>query len=300
LNKENPLEKIIVAPQIVIYSNLIKNCDKFLNIIDNENKKSPLWPEWKDWYDQGKFMSQIFSSNDLVINEFDDSDRQIEKLFLQNIFESFNFIKEDYFKDYEGKKGNWPDYINQWEKIKESDKDSLRIDVYKYDDIYNEKDDLNDLLLQYHVDEMPELANKNIDHKIITLTIYPNDNYNGGEICFYDEFSNKAYEYKPKAGDITIFPSAAPFYHAVKHFNNGPRYFMRIFIYNLFENEKNWIKNNKLDFNKFEKDQEEKINIFVKKYGNMITVVEPEQEVKEIFGKAVFLNEKTKVIGKNK
>jgi hypothetical protein len=294
---KNFFKKITVAPQIVIYSNLIKNCDKFLNIIDNKNKKSPLWPEWKQWYDQGKFMSQIFLKNDLVINEFDDANTQIEKLFLQNIFEAFNFIKEDYFKDYEGKKGNWPEYINQWEKIKESDKDSLRIDVYKYDDIYNEKDDLNDLLLQYHVDEMPELANKNIDHKIITLTIYPNDNYNGGEICFYDELSNKAYQYKPKAGDITIFPSAAPFYHAVKHFNNGSRYFMRIFIYNLFEDEKNWIKNNKLDFNKFEKDQEEKIDIFVKKYGNMITVVEPEQEVKEIFGKAVFLNEKTKVVG---
>ena len=296
MNKYDLTKKIIVAPQIVIYSNLIKNCDKFLNIIDNKDKKSLLWPEWKQWYQQGKFMSQVFSKNKLIINEFDNKDLQLEKEFLQNIIEAFNFVKEDYFKDYANKKGNWPSYLNEWEKIKQFNKDFISIDIYKYDDNYVEKDDLNNLMLQYHVDEIPELANKNINHKLITLTIYPNDNYNGGEICFYDEISNKAYEYKPKAGDITIFPSAAPFYHGVKYFNGASRYFMRIFIFNENEKEKDY----KLDFNQFQKEHEEKINIFAKKYGNMITVIEPGQESKEIFGRPVFLNEKIEVIGKNK
>jgi hypothetical protein len=62
------------------------------------------------------------------------------------------------------------------------------------------------------------------------MNYYLNDNYSGGEICAYDSISDKSYQYKPKPGDVVVMPSTAPFYHAVKSFDEADRYFLRTFI----------------------------------------------------------------------
>jgi hypothetical protein len=284
--------KIVVAPQIVIYKEILNNCKDFIDIVDSSSREESLWGEWNDWYDQGKYMSQEFKISELDIKLDDKENIKKEKSFLQDLFKIYHFIKDDYLNEYSDEKGNWPSYITRWDKIKKSGDYKVGLDIYKYNMSYKDKADIpNELMLQYHVDEMPEGAHEKYDHKAITITIYPNDDYDGGEICFYDEVSNKAYKYKPKAGDITVFPSAAPFYHGVMPFAGADRYFLRIFISYSLEGDEDWIKNNKSDSNSFIKEQQDKIDKFVSKYGNMITLSFPGDNPKNIFGKVVQLDE---------
>ncbi len=63
--------------------------------------------------------------------------------------------------------------------------------------------------------------------QIITYTIYLNDDYEGGEIDFVDEENKKVFVYKPKKGDITVFPSGRPFWHGARSVKSQPN---KIFI----------------------------------------------------------------------
>lgn len=70
-------------------------------------------------------------------------------------------------------------------------------------------------------------------HKFeITSTLYLNDDYDQGEICFLiteKDGSDIRFSYKPKAGDMMIFPSRPPYFHAVKRAFNTNRYIARGF-----------------------------------------------------------------------
>lgn len=73
----------------------------------------------------------------------------------------------------------------------------------------------------------------------ITGVLYPNDDYEGGEIFFRkfsDTWDDKTFEkpefeltYKPKAGDLVIFPSTHPFYHGVMNVKKSPKYIYRLY-----------------------------------------------------------------------
>jgi hypothetical protein len=70
-------------------------------------------------------------------------------------------------------------------------------------------------------------------HKFeITSTLYLNDDYDQGEICFLiteEDGSDTRFSYKPKAGEMMIFPARAPYFHAVKRAFNMNRYIARAF-----------------------------------------------------------------------
>jgi hypothetical protein len=82
-----------------------------------------------------------------------------------------------------------------------------------------------------------------------TVTMYLNEDYDGGEIDFRI-FHGRETEmrvsggemiptteqeeipkvvYRPQAGDIIIFPSRVPFYHGVRRVSTGTKYFARMF-----------------------------------------------------------------------
>ena len=64
------------------------------------------------------------------------------------------------------------------------------------------------------------------NHSRVSLLYYLNDNYEGGEIEF-DSFNIK---YKPKAGDILIFPSSFIYRHRVLAITSGTRYAIADFM----------------------------------------------------------------------
>jgi hypothetical protein len=69
----------------------------------------------------------------------------------------------------------------------------------------------------YFKNHMDDCASHN---RTVSAIVYFNDNYEGGEI----EFPNFDVIYKPKAGDILVFPSIFTYNHNVKEITSGTRY----------------------------------------------------------------------------
>ncbi len=56
--------------------------------------------------------------------------------------------------------------------------------------------------------------------RVVSILVYLNDNYEGGEL----EFPLFDFKYKPKAGDIVIFPSNYTFSHIAHPVTSGTKY----------------------------------------------------------------------------
>lgn len=66
-----------------------------------------------------------------------------------------------------------------------------------------------------HNDWSPKHSNR-----VVSLVVYLNDDYSGGQL----EFPNIGYTYRPRAGDIVIFPSNHTFAHRSKPITKGTKY----------------------------------------------------------------------------
>ena len=78
-----------------------------------------------------------------------------------------------------------------------------------------------------HVDDYDDGENPNI-----SVVLYLNDNYIGGEL----HFPEQGVTIKPEAGSIVVFPSTAPYYHESLPVQSGTKYMSPGF----------WRKNNKV------------------------------------------------------
>ena len=97
----------------------------------------------------------------------------------------------------------------------------------------------NNMTMQYHTDYLISERAMPGDKFFLTCTTYINDDYDGGDICFY--INGTFINHKPKAGDILIFPSALPYYHGVKTVKNGNKFFVRNFITYPFDGTREWL-----------------------------------------------------------
>lgn len=94
----------------------------------------------------------------------------------------------------------------------------------------------------WHTDRPRGLDSSPGPKSILTVTIYLNDDYEGGEVAFLKEGDDEVIVYKPKAGDIVIFPSCEPFHHAAMPItSNSPKYFIRHFLTWSYEGSQEWI-----------------------------------------------------------
>jgi hypothetical protein len=282
-------KKITVIPQITIYQNILKDCDSIINFLKKDYDAGSAFSSWNNWYHQGQIKTSQFNKLHLNVNDQDSELLKEEKNILNNIKEVYDFVKNDYLNEYENNKGVWPSYVKSWEQVRE-EPPYIDLNIYKY--AFEEGKEINpdQLAMQYHYDEMPtdEFANK--EHCLITITFYINDDYEGGEICFYDESLNQAYKYKPKAGDVTIFPSGQPFYHGVSEYLNADRYFMRTFILYKSEGTKEWNEKYNLYGEKFLNKENEKRQKFIEDAKHNITLSFPKQKAPDkIYGKLVKL-----------
>jgi predicted 2-oxoglutarate/Fe(II)-dependent dioxygenase YbiX len=103
--------------------------------------------------------------------------------------------------------------------------------------------------LPFHTDYYYPTAHKSGTKPEITVTMYFNDDYEGGDIefrVFEKQYTHmriegntmidmdtkqviEGFNYKPQAGDIIIFPSKLPFYHGVKKVTKGQKLLARTF-----------------------------------------------------------------------
>lgn len=229
------IEKLVVAPQIVIYKNIFKHSQELINLLETDQEGS-LFSKWRSWYEQGIRKDALYSSYD-YIDENSSSVAKFEKEYLKEIADALKFINEDYFTQFGKDNGIWPEYINDWSQVSKYNGPNY-IDYFKY--TVHENSNLLDraMMMDYHVDEFIIEGQLKTRRLMATINFYLNDGYDGGEICMYDSVSDKNYIYKPRPGDAVIMPSTYPFYHAVKSYKNDNRYFLRSFFeYNVKDAE---------------------------------------------------------------
>jgi hypothetical protein len=221
------VEKIVIAPQIVVYKNIFKFSQELIDLLEEDSPESILDP-WRDWYQQGIRKGMRFDS-EVDLNSGSDLSIK-EKKYLKEIYDITNFINKDYFNDFK-ENGIWPDFILDWDKLN-SIEDKIYIDYFKYENSKQQKlvRPEGKLMMDYHIDELPIPNEIKMRRHVATINFYLNSNYSGGDICVYDDVSKKSYRYKPMVGDAVIMPSTEPFYHGVKKYFDADRYFARTFL----------------------------------------------------------------------
>lgn len=241
-----------------IFKNAIKNSKHFIEYFE-ENKK------WEDWPMFGK---------QAICYDFPGAD-----------FESFPTHTEwsQALKVAEDGHANlyFEDQINElfYQTTKlyaESNKLSLDNWSYKSWAVakYNETSSDGHAMM-HHTDYQREYAYDPGYKFGITAIFYLNDDYEGGEIAFkFLEDSDLSIVkeecvYKPNAGDIIVFTSGHPNYHAVNSVKNGQKYMLRIYWRYYYPGHPLWNRlREKYGSDVWKKMEEERVKISANK-GNV-------------------------------
>lgn len=219
--------KLIVAPQIVIYKNIFDDSKNLINFVNSENC---IFGEWNNWFKQGYRKGP----DEEYFPKIDNTDMPMQikqKILIKKFFDIAKFIRKDYFTDYNQFNSIWPNFIKDWDKVL-IEPEGYDFDIFKwsFDKVSQVDLNIDNIMMPYHVDDWDREGNLSYKKNIVTINVYLNDDYEGGEICAYDLNTNKSYTYKPSPGDAVVMPSHSPFYHAVKYFKEDDRYFMRTFF----------------------------------------------------------------------
>jgi hypothetical protein len=100
--------------------------------------------------------------------------------------------------------------------------------------------------MPYHTDTHQFDQERGGQHFLLTITMYLNDDYDGGELSFLNEETSEVIHYRPKAGDITVFPSDKPYWHGVEKIKSGDRYVVRTFLSKNRLPSESWLENSKI------------------------------------------------------
>lgn len=235
--------KKILFPKVVVYRNVVKNVNDILNVVKESQKNTNGFfiQKWEDWNNKGLSATiSIYTQNKNEILKTNTSN--IQEKVLKELEYAFWKVSEDYIKDWKDV-GNWP-YVKDWTFDKNKNFSQLiptNQQVLMYDSNTNKR-----LAMNYHTDQHQYDADSNKNQLFITITFYLNDDYEEGELSFIREDTNEINYYKPKAGDITVFPSGMPYFHGVEPISNGKKYLIRTFIACKYEGSEQWNINKNL------------------------------------------------------
>ena len=81
---------------------------------------------------------------------------------------------------------------------------------------------------------LPAHQDQGVSSRVLSVLLYLNDNYEGGEI----EFKHSDIKFKPKAGSVLFFPSNFLYVHEVYPVTRGPRYALPNWYHNIPFSEK--------------------------------------------------------------
>jgi hypothetical protein len=211
---------------VVVYSNVLKDYPEYL-----EKIKSISFDKWNDWNGCGYYLpleSSLYIGNPInykseAISETAENELYAEILTINN--EIFGKTTNHFIKLTNYKLPNWR---------------NSSASLCCYFPFKNRNNKQTGLVLPFHTDFVQHEKNEpGIKHGI-TANLYINDDYVGGEILFLDKTTKEIVKYKPKAGDMVVFPSQDPYYHAVNEISEGHKYFIRNFWHFAFEGTKEW------------------------------------------------------------
>jgi hypothetical protein len=239
----NQYDKKTIMPFVVLYKGLFDDFKDILNLLQN-SKKSKVLVEWEPWYELGeRTRFEFFNESDITENEKE------HWMFQQKIYNTMIDAYKDYISDwtkpeiiskYKNTNPNlqedWSrvfgDFVTHWDIENFISNESNEgwqkspVEVLKHDHTVGRN---LELAIGYHLDAFNSKDAAG-PKSIITGTVYLNDDYEGGEISFLNEFDSSIINYKPKAGDFIIFPSAKPFFHAAQKVYGKDKYLIRNFL----------------------------------------------------------------------
>lgn len=231
--------KTILYDKVTVYNGYIKNTDKYKQLlIDSELgvEKPFYFGEWGPWYELGTMMNigMLDKGEKLKPLSENNEHEKLQREFLEALSDAFFTTTEDYIKE-------WDITYPKWAKS--------GLSICKY--VPTIEKNLAHMALQYHTDTHHFNEDSPGNKFAVTCTMYLNDDYEGGEISFLDESSGKVVKYKPKAGDVIVFPSGEPYYHGIHQVYNKDRYIIRTWWFEDFPGTEEWHENEK----KYGKDE---------------------------------------------
>lgn len=229
------MNKYEIYPKVMLYQNVIENVDEIYNILKESHNGDSLL-KWRRWDPMGLI---ALTHPHLIKKEMVASEQSVkEKEAIDHLYSVYTKLFDDYAKDW-SKVGHWPNYVGEW---------NLNLNKWHISEISFLKHEPHPewhMSMNYHTDAHSWSEDARAINFIATVTIYLNDNYTGGEIAFLDESTNNLIKYKPKAGDVTIFPSGHPYFHGVYSAKDNDRYAVRMFYMYEHEGSKEWLENEK-------------------------------------------------------
>jgi hypothetical protein len=256
------MKKIKIMPKVVVYKDLLSDEDlkEMIEIIKaSENSIDDYYatpPEdsaykdhhgiqpmikdefsiinkWTPWYTYGS--RTVLNNRELIDNGI--SNNKKEFAMREKIKRLLQKAHEDYVQDGDHIDG-WPYSITNL-SLSDDIHNALGlgvIEILKHKIVID-----NELAIGYHTDFHEHKLDSPGEKQIITYTVYLNDDNEGGEIEFIDERDNRLITYKPKAGDITVFPSGKPYWHSAKAVSSGNnKIFFRTFAIHYHEGSEAW------------------------------------------------------------
>lgn len=279
------IEYTEVYPKIFVYKNMFEDIDTTFNII--KNSQDSIWPDltveeatakwrngegqtvfkpWFEWYTFGTTTDEYNPS--ISSTEYN----KVELKVIDEIKDIFNQTMDHYMNTFGYTKDG-----KEWSMMGPS--------FCRYIDSHGVTDDL---AMQYHPDYQLENEEQPGNKFAFTCTMYLNDDYDGGDISFLR--NNEVFNYKPKAGDVILFPAGDPsylsedgvYYHGVKKCFNGDKYFIRMNSLYWYEGSEKWHANRDKYGDQLwqEMEQERKL---AERYNNQHHVSVPEN--------AIYINE---------
>lgn len=250
-----------IDTNISVFTGLIPNAKRMVEIFKQSEKDASstfLFKDWRSWSRFGSYVWQIGNGLDTT-KDFSDNPLFLEEQSIMNeINNAFTTATSNYLKSRGLKKGD--DWIVMGPSISK----------YNHKNV-DTPEELKDLGLEmvYHTDYVTLEGHWPGNKFILTCTMYLNDDYEGGNIVF--RLPNKTYiDYKPKSGDVLVFPSGHPellsdegkYLHGVKAINKQDKYLIRCFYQKPYAGSKEWFdgeeKYGKEKWAKMEKERVDK------------------------------------------
>lgn len=227
LENAKDLNPIVLDEKIFVYRDLIPDIDNLYRIMKESEKDADgkyFLDTWDQWSMFGTYSYKAKSPEQLA--EAEKGRRyEEEEYFTKTVNSAYEMAVADYVQR------------TNWELPSDAGLSGCSYCKYhKGTDVLKNK-----LTMQYHTDYIISTRDLPGRKYLITCTMYINDDYNGGEIQFW--IDGKTIPWKPKAGDIVIFPSGEPYWHGVKTIADGEKFFIRNFV--MFDEEANpeWLAN---------------------------------------------------------
>lgn len=262
---EKILKSYEIFKQCVVYQDVDFDHELVLDVIKKSESIEDgfLIEKWNDWYifgSKSKFADPRKEKNPIKsISDLDDIHTDAHF----RVKRAIDLCVNDYVKNYlDSNEKSYPEYVD-FSKMDKGEVveglvgmkivtcDSTGDPLFRkptngwtessYDLLKHNPQTDREYAIGWHTDRPRGLDESPGPKSILTITIYLNDDYEGGEVSFLKDGGDEVIVYKPKAGDIVIFPSCEPFHHAAMPIKSeSPKYFIRHFLTWSYEGSNEW------------------------------------------------------------